>query len=131
MKADKPQYLNDKLVNVFVQFGRVPEADALGIPSALDLATNLQDRQMTQLILANLAMSRVFVAPPGVPPQRMQALQDALEATAKDPAFLAAAQKAGREISVYTAAQIDVLLKESFALPEAIIQRAAEISAPH
>jgi tripartite-type tricarboxylate transporter receptor subunit TctC len=131
MKADKPQYLNDKLVNVFVQFGRVPEADALGIPSALDLATNLQDRQMTQLILANLAMSRVFVAPPGVPPERMQALQDALEATAKDPAFLAAAQKAGREISVYTAAQIDVLLKESFALPEAIIQRAAEISAPH
>ena len=130
MKADKPQYLNDKLVNVFVQFGREPEADAMGIPSALDLATNLQNRQVTQLILANLAMSRPFVASPGVPPERMRALRDAFEATAKDPAFLAAAQKAGREISVYTAEQIDVLLKESFALPEATIQRAAEISAP-
>ena len=122
--------MNDKLVNVFVQFGRVPEADAMGIPSALDLATKPQDRQVTQLILANLAMSRPFVAPPGVPPERMKALRDAFEATAKDPVFLAAAQKAGREISVYTADEIDVLLKESYALPEAIIQRATEVSAP-
>jgi tripartite-type tricarboxylate transporter receptor subunit TctC len=131
MKADKPQYLNDKLVNVFVQFGREPEAVAMGIPSALDLATTPQDRQVTQLILANLAMSRPFVAPPGVPPERIKALRDAFDATAKDPAFLAAAQKAGRDISVYTAIEIDALLKESYAVPEAVIQRAADISAPH
>jgi hypothetical protein len=131
MKADKPQYLNNKLVNVFVQFGREPEASAFGIPSALDLATNPQDRQVVQLILANLAMSRPFVAPPGVPPERMKALRDAFDATTKDPTFLAAAQKAGRDISVYTAGEIDALLKESYSLPEAIIQRAAEIATPH
>jgi tripartite-type tricarboxylate transporter receptor subunit TctC len=131
MKADKPQYLNDKLVNVFVQFGREPEATTMGIPSALELATSPQDRQVVQLILANLEMSRPFVAPPGVPPERLKALRDAFDATAKDPAFLAAAQKAGREISVYTAGEIDALLKESYALPEAIIQRAAAIATPH
>jgi len=130
MKADKPQYLNDKLVSVFVQFGREPEATAMGIPSALDLAATPQDRQVTELILANLAMSRPFVAPPGVPPERIKALRDAFEATAKDPLFLAAAQKSGRDINVYTAGEIDALLKESYALPEAIIERAAEISAP-
>jgi tripartite-type tricarboxylate transporter receptor subunit TctC len=131
MKADKPQYLQDKLVNVFVQFGREPEATAMGIPSALDLATSPQDRQVAQLILANLAMSRPFVAPPGVLPERVKALRDAFDATTKDPAFLAAAQKAGREISVYTADEITALLKESYAFPDAIIQRAAEISTPH
>ena len=131
MKADKPQYLRDKLVNVFVQFGREPEAVAMGIPSALDLATTPQDRQVVQLILANLAMSRPFVAPPSVPPERLKALRDAFDATTRDPAFLAAAQKASRDISVYSAAEIDALLKESYALPEAIMQRAAEISAPH
>jgi tripartite-type tricarboxylate transporter receptor subunit TctC len=130
MKADKPQYLNDKLVNVFVQFGRDPEARALGIPSALDLPTTPQDRQVTQLILANLAMSRPFVVPPGVPSERLKALRDAFAATTKDPVFLAAAQKSGREISVYKAEEIDALLKESYALPEAIIQRATEVSAP-
>ena len=66
-----------------------------------------------------------------MPPERLKALRDAFDATAKDPAFLAAAQKSGREISVYTAGEIDALLKESYAFPEAIIQRAAEISTPH
>jgi tripartite-type tricarboxylate transporter receptor subunit TctC len=130
MKADRPQYLNDKLVNVFVQFGHEAEADAMGIPSALDIVTDPKDRQVVRLILANLALSRPFVAPPGVPPERLKALRDAFEATAKDPAFLAAAEKAHRVIRLYTAQQIDTLLKENYALPKDIIQRALEVSAP-
>src|SRR5262245_46546217 len=109
MKADRPQYLADKLVTVMAQFGHDPEADRLGIPSALDLITNVKDRQVMQLILANLGMSRPFVAPPSVPAERLKVLRDAFEATAKDPAFLAAAAKAGREISVFTAREIDAL----------------------
>jgi tripartite-type tricarboxylate transporter receptor subunit TctC len=130
MKADRPQYVKDRLVNVFVQFGHEAEADALKIPSAVDLVTEAKNRQVVRLILANLAMSRPFVAPPGVPAERLKALRDAFEATAKDPAFLAAAEKAHRVISVYKADEIDTLLKESYALPGAIIQRAAEISSP-
>src|SRR5262249_26969602 len=128
MKADKPQYLRDKLVNVFVQFGRDPEATSLGIPSALDLVTDPKERQVVGLILANLEMSRPFVAPPGLPADRLQALRDAFDATIKDPAFLAASAKAGREISVIGAKEIDALLAESYALPKDIVQRALEIS---
>jgi tripartite-type tricarboxylate transporter receptor subunit TctC len=75
-------------------------------------------------------MSRPFVAPPGVPAERLNALRGAFEAAAKDPAFLAAAEKAHRVISVYTANEIDTLLKESYALPGDIIQRALAVSAP-
>ncbi len=129
MKADKPRYLADKLANVFVQFGRDPDASAHGVPSVLDLVTDPQDRQVVQLILANLALSRPFVAPPGLPPDRAAALRKAFLATAADPIFLAAAQRAQRDISVFTADEIDALLKESYALPAAIVRRAAEISA--
>lgn len=130
MKADRPQYLNDKLVNVFVQFGHDADATARGVPSIYDLVTDTKDRQVVRLILASLAMSRPFVAPPGVPADRLKALRDAFEATAKDPAFLAAAEKAHRVISVYTADEIDTLLKESYALPGEIVQRALAVSAP-
>jgi tripartite-type tricarboxylate transporter receptor subunit TctC len=129
MKADKPQYLAEKLVNVLAQFGRDAEAERMGVPSALDLITDTKDRQVMQLVLANLAMSRPFVAPQSLPPDRLKALRDAFDATAKDPAFLAAAAKSGREISVIGASEIDTLLKESYALPQDIIQRAAEVSA--
>jgi hypothetical protein len=130
MKADKPQYLEDKLVNVFVQFGHEAEADAMGIPSVYDLVTEPKDRQAVELILANLAMARPFVAPPGVPSDRLKALREAFEATAKDPAFLASAERAHRIIRVYTAVQIDALLKKSYALPPAVIQRALQVSTP-
>jgi hypothetical protein len=129
MKADKPQYLNDKLVNVFVQFGHDPDADAKGVASALDVITDAKDRQVAKLILANLELSRPFVAPPGLPADRAAALRKAFLATAADPAFLAVAARTGREISVFTADEIDGLLRESYALPPEIIRRAAEISA--
>jgi len=129
MKADKPQYLDDKLVNVFVQFGHDPDADAHGVPSALDVVTDPKDRQVVALVLANLAMSRPFVAPPGVAPERAGALRQAFLTTAQDPAFLAVAARAKRDISVFTADEIDALLKASYALPPDIIRRAAEISA--
>jgi tripartite-type tricarboxylate transporter receptor subunit TctC len=130
MKADKPQYLTEKLVDVFVQFGHEPQATAEGIPSALDLVSDPRNRQVVRLILANLAMSRPFVTPPKVPPDRLKALRDAFDATARDPDFLAAARKAGRQISVYRGDQIDALLEESYALPKSVIQRTLELSAP-
>src|SRR5262245_51822053 len=77
MKADKPQYLNEGLVHVFVQFGHDPDADARGVPSVLDIVTNAQDRQVVRLILANLELSRPFVAPPAVPTERANALRKA------------------------------------------------------
>jgi Tripartite tricarboxylate transporter family receptor len=129
MKADKPQYLADNLVNVLAQFGRDAEAERRGVPSALDLITDPKDRQVMQLVLANLEMSRPFVAPQSLPPDRLKTLREAFEATAKDAAFLAAAAKSGREISVIGASEIDALLAESYALPKDIIARAAEVSA--
>jgi tripartite-type tricarboxylate transporter receptor subunit TctC len=128
MKADKPHYIRDRLVNVFVLLALEPEPELAGVPSAFDLVTDPKDRQAVRLILANLAMSRPFAAPPGLPPERLKTLRDALVATAADPLFLAAAKKAGRDINLFRGEQIETLLKESYSLPDAIVRRAAEVS---
>ena len=52
--------------------------------------TDPPDHQGERLILANLELSRPFVAPPNLPADRL-ALRKAFLATAADPAFLAAA----------------------------------------
>jgi tripartite-type tricarboxylate transporter receptor subunit TctC len=128
MKADKPQYLNDRLVNLFVQIGLEPEPEMKGIPSALELIADPQDHRVARLILSNLAMSRPFVAPPGLPDERLRMLRDAFAATAADSAFLAAAKKAKRDISPISGAEIDRLLQASYALPAAVVKRAIDIS---
>lgn len=128
MKADKPQYINDRLVNLFVQIGLEPEPEMLGTPFMLDLIADPQDKQAARLILANLAMSRPFVAPPGLPADRLATLRTAFSATAADPGFRAAARKAGRDISPIAGEAIDRLLQESYALPAAVIKRAIDIA---
>ncbi len=128
MKADRPHYIAEKKVNVLVQFGLEPEPEMAGVPSALDLVKDPKDNQVVRLVLANLEMSRPFAAPPALPAERLNALREAFVATAHDPVFLAAAKKAGRDIKLFKGEQIEALLKDSYALPPDIVQRAAEVS---
>ncbi len=130
MKADKPDYIAKKLVTPLVQFGLAPEPEMAGVPNAMDLATNEDDRQVWRLILGALVMSRPFVTPPGVPAERVAALRAAFDASAADPELLAAAAKGRRVVTLYKGAEIDALLASNYALPADIVERARRLSAP-
>ena len=105
------------------------DGTAFGIPaSSAAFAPLIGTEQENQLVLANLEMSRPFVAPPDVPDDRLNTLRQAFDRTARDPAFRAAATKAGREISAITATDIGTLLRDAHAMPADIVRRAAEIS---
>ena len=130
MRADKPAYLAENLVTPLAQFGLAPEPGTEATPNAMDLVTKPGEKQIFALIFGALAMSRPFVAPEGVPPERLAALRQAFEATARDKAFLEAAKKAGRDIILFSGADIDALLAEQYALPAEVVRRATELSAP-
>src|SRR5262249_17042345 len=129
MKADRPYYITEKKVNVLGQLALEPEPERAGGPFAPGPAQEREAEQGVRLVLAKLAMSRPFVAPPTLPVDRLQALRAAFVAAAEDPAFLASAKKAGRDISLMRGEQIEALLRESYALPSDIVERAAEVSA--
>jgi hypothetical protein len=131
MKADRPQYLADRLVNLFVQIGLEPDPEMAETPSVLELIKDPKDHQVARLVLANLAMSRPFVAPPELPSDRVKTLRDAFEATARDPLFVAAARRSGRQVDLFGGDLINRLLRESYALPADIIDRASELSLPN
>ena len=60
----------------------------------LDRIKNSDDRAAMELILSQQETGRPYLAPPGVPADRVQALQSAFDATMKDPDFIAAAHQA-------------------------------------
>src|SRR5215469_10351894 len=121
MKRTKSEWLEKNLVTVLVQFGIAPNPDMKGVPFIMDLLPNDTDRQIVRVALSQLAMARPFTAPPGVPAERLAALRTAFEAMVKDPAFLADAQKQLLDITPYSGAQIDALLKEMYATPPELI----------
>jgi len=97
------------------------------VPLVMDLARNEDDRQIMQLAFGNLEMARPFLAPPGIPAERVAALRAAFEATAQDPAFLAEAHKLNIAINMARAPEIEKLLQDVYATPQPVVERAAKI----
>jgi tripartite-type tricarboxylate transporter receptor subunit TctC len=68
-------------------------------------------------------MSLPFVAPPGVPADRVKALQDAFMAMCRDPGVLDEADKLGIDMSAINAEQILQLVGRMAATPKDVIAR--------
>jgi tripartite-type tricarboxylate transporter receptor subunit TctC len=89
-----------------------------------DLATNDEQRQIFKLIFARQVMGRPYMAPPGVPKERADALRQAFMATMKDADFLAEAEKAKFEINPVSGEKVETLVREIYAFPPAIAAKA-------
>jgi tripartite-type tricarboxylate transporter receptor subunit TctC len=72
-------------------------------------------------------MGRPFVAPPGLPQDRVDALRKAFMDTMKDKDFLAEAEKASLEITPVPGDQIQKLVAEIYTTPAEIAKKAGEI----
>ena len=130
IKASRPHWIKDNLLNVIVQMGLAKLADLPDVPSALDLVENAENRQVMELILIRQEAGRPFAAPPGTPADRVAALRQAFAETLQDPDFIAEAAKAQLEIEPMTGAEIEKMLAKAYAAPKGIVERAAELVYP-
>ena len=130
IKASRPHWIKDHLLNVLVQLGLDKLPDLPTVPAALDLVTDPVKKDVLTLILIRQEPGRPVAAPPGVPADRLAALRRAFEQTMKDPDFVAEAEKLQMEIEPLTAAEIDALLARAYATPKPIVEQAAKLLEP-
>ena len=87
-------------MNILVQFARkARHPDLPNVPTARELAINEEARQIIALAELPYTVGRAFVAPPGMPADRSQALQDAFDKTIKDEGFLAEAKRLNLDVT--------------------------------
>jgi tripartite-type tricarboxylate transporter receptor subunit TctC len=122
--SNRPDWVRDKKITLLIQMNLNKHADLQDVPLATELAKNDEDRQAMQVIFARQTLGRPFAAPPGVPADRVAALRTAFNATVTDPALLAEAKKARLDINPTDGAEMDRILKEVYAAPEAVVKRA-------
>lgn len=130
MKRTKPEWLEKNLITVLVQFGITPNPE-IKAPFILDLLKNTDDKQVVHTALSQLAMARPFTAPPNTPKDRVAALRAAFDEMVKDPAFLADAKQQQLDITPYSGAQIDALMKEIYATPPELVARVRQAMEAH
>jgi tripartite-type tricarboxylate transporter receptor subunit TctC len=130
IKASRPHWIMDRLLNIIVQMSLTKLPELPDVPSALDLVADRENKQVLELILIRQEAGRPFAAPPGVPAHRLAALRRAFDATLADDEFRADAQKAQLEIEPLAAAEIETLLATAYGAPNTIVQRAAALVEP-
>jgi hypothetical protein len=130
MKASRPHWIADNLLNVIVQMGLSKLRDLPDVPSALDLIEEPQNKQVMELILIRQEAGRPFAAPPDTPAERVAALRQAFADTLTDPEFIAEAAKTQLEIEPMTGDEIAKMLVKAYAAPKAVVERAAELVYP-
>lgn len=127
LKSLRPDWVSEAKVTVIGQMGVAKDPDLPDIPFMVDLAEDEDDKAAWKLIFATKAMANPFVAPPGLPEDRKQALRRAFDATVRDPDFLPEAEKLKMVIRPSTGEEIDVLLEQIYAAPAQIVDLAAEV----
>jgi tripartite-type tricarboxylate transporter receptor subunit TctC len=130
MKASRPRWIADHLLNVIVQMGLTKLRDLPDVPSALDLVVDPENRQVMELILMRQEAGRPFAAPPGTPEDRVAALRQAFQDTLDDPGFIADAEKVQLEVDPLSGDAIEDLLAKAYATPPVVVQRAAKLVEP-
>jgi tripartite-type tricarboxylate transporter receptor subunit TctC len=92
VKVTKQDWLREKKVNILVQYGE-RSAELPDVPFAVELAKTEEDKQMLSFYVSSEQVGRAFLAPPGIPPDRVATMREAYDKTMQDPELLADIEK--------------------------------------
>jgi len=124
LKIQRPTWVPQKTISVLFQYGAAPHPDLKEVPFAPELVKDPADKTLLNAASAPLAFGRPYVAPPGLPKDRLAALRNAFAATFKDPQFKADCAKQGVECNdSRTGDQMDAQIRQAYAIPAEIKQR--------
>ena len=123
----KPDWIASGTVSVLFQGGIKPNPTLKNVPFVIDLATKPEDKQAIEFLYAGQGIGRPFIAPPGLPPERLKMLRDAFDATMTDPEFIAEANLRKLTIDPENGEQLEALIKKTYATPPPIIDRVAKL----
>jgi hypothetical protein len=127
LNSTKPDWMRDHKVNILLQGALTKDVALPNIPFALDHVKNDFDRQAMTLYLAQKEAARPIVAPPGVPADRLEALREAFMAMARDPEFLADAEKSQLQVNPSPGATVQRITAMIASAPDDVVKRLVDI----
>ncbi|MGE3644563.1 MAG: Bug family tripartite tricarboxylate transporter substrate binding protein [Beijerinckiaceae bacterium] len=127
--AATPHWIVDKKVTFIAQFGLQESPELKGVPMAINLIANPDERKVFELLAIQQEFGRPIMAPPEVSADRLSVLQRAFLATLKDPAYLADAKRSKQFVNPLTAAEAHALVERAYATPKRLVEKAAAFTA--
>jgi tripartite-type tricarboxylate transporter receptor subunit TctC len=131
LKAQKPDAVRDKTMNIIVQFNESPNAElqALGVPQPWSFIKDDLDRQAV-LLMVNFqqAFGKAYITPPQTPEDRLSTLRAAFVAVLQDEQFLADASKQQLEVYSVKAGEVEETVLKLYRASQPIVERLKELT---
>jgi tripartite-type tricarboxylate transporter receptor subunit TctC len=125
--STRKEWYESKKINVLVQLALEKHPDLPNVPLILDLAKNEEQKKILTLVFARQALGRPYLAPPGVPADRVAALRKAFMDTMNDPEFKAEADKAQLEITPVSGEKVQQIVVDAYKVDPAIAKKTEEL----
>ena len=113
-------------MKLLVQMSATPDPQHADTPTILEIV-KAEDRPIVELLLARLALGRPFVAPPGVPADRLEVLRKAFRQALEDPELLAEATAQKLAIAPTWGAQAQEMIGKMYATKPDDLERIRKI----
>jgi tripartite-type tricarboxylate transporter receptor subunit TctC len=123
LKAINPGWIAEKKIRILAQWALTRNPELKDVPMFLSQAKTDAERAALELMLARLEYGRPFFLPPNVPAERVAALRRAFDATMKDPAYLAEADKLKVEVDPLKGEEVAALVDQVFRTPPETVAR--------
>lgn len=132
LKSQRPNWVRDKVVNLLLQDAIEPneELTGLGVPHVFKFVTSAPNRKVVEFILSQQVFHRSFIAPPETPPEQLNILRSAFDATMKDPQFLADAKKVRIDVAPLSGVKVQEVVAGLYAAPKEIVELARQAISP-
>lgn len=109
--------------NFLIQTGMSKVRDYEPVPLLRDFAQDDDQRQIFDFISASVNIARPIVTNAGVPPERIQALRRAFDATLADPAFREDAARQRLDIDGKSGEELERLVRNLLEAPALVLER--------
>ena len=117
LKAINANWIAEKKVRMLAQWALTASPELLGVPMFADAARSEAERAALKLMLARLEYGRPFFLPPNVPAARVDALRRAFDATMRDAAYLADAQRLKIDVDPLPGEEVAALIGQILRTP--------------
>jgi tripartite-type tricarboxylate transporter receptor subunit TctC len=131
MKA-RSNLLRNNQVRMLVQIAMEKASDLPNVPLASEFIKSDFDRQVLELSQAPGTLGRPYIAPPGVPPERLRILQTAFVNTSKDEVFRKELASVNLEAdNVMSGPDAAALLKHFYQSPKDVVAKVESLTKPN
>ncbi len=124
LRADKPDWLRDKKINLLMQAAVDSHPDLKDVPLITDLARNEDEKAMLYFAAGNSRVGRSVMSPPGQPPERVAELRAAFMQTMRDEDFLAEIKRSALDLAPMPGEDLQAFIEASTHVSPEFVARA-------